>query len=329
MIINKNLDSVVRVENGAKTGKVRLNTGEMVPPLHPMFGELLSSFQLSDITEYPDTTELITRLAARHGVNPKNVMLTPGSDQGISMVFQAFGVNGRVAFPEYSFPMYEVYANQNGAKISKLKYSGNLLDPKLNLAGASECDLVVLANPQSPTGECVSVEDVHKASNDNVILLDMAYYEFSNSSLPISLIDSNVIFSFSMSKTFGIPGARVGYLIANDFLISKLKKLRHMFEVTGTSVKAAMWALANEWVLGKYRTAINHESVVLGEMGFVAKANWVFLPTSLAPLFVNCDVKTVNLFGTDCLRVTVFPGLAAYIKKSEVITANPCATYWH
>ncbi|MBQ6976828.1 MAG: histidinol-phosphate aminotransferase family protein, partial [Selenomonadaceae bacterium] len=82
----------------------------------------------------------------------------------------------------------------------------------------SRADLAVICNPNNPTGNALTVDDVEKiaASIDCAFLLDEAYVEFYGKSA-FKLVGKypNLMVARTFSKAYGLAGARVGYMIAN------------------------------------------------------------------------------------------------------------------
>ena len=113
--------------------------------------------------------------------------------------------------------MVDVYCKLFGAKKISINY-----DKKINLdkdylmkSISSKISLIIIANPNSPTGTLISIKDmekiIKKANLSNVpILIDEAYYGFSNiTALPLLKKYRNLIISRTFSKAFGLAGLRI------------------------------------------------------------------------------------------------------------------------
>ena len=73
-----------------------------------------------------------------------------------------------------------------------------------------------------------------------IVALDETYTDFGTFSLASSLDDyPNLIIMKSMSKFHGMAGMRLGYALANEFLISRLKELLPAFNVNIMSLELA------------------------------------------------------------------------------------------
>ena len=206
---------------------------------------------------YPDDSmfELKEKLANKFEVNPKNIIIGAGSDQVLEFAINAIEPK-KVLMAKTTFAMYEIYSNIVGAEIIKTKSDFHILDEfreKLN----ENPDIIFLCLPNNPVGECLDWNEVEKFINevdkDTLIIIDGAYQEyasFKDSNKKIEPKDilkyENVLYTGTFSKAYGLGGMRVGYGIANEFIISNLYKLRPPFNITNLTLKAAIVALEDE-----------------------------------------------------------------------------------
>lgn len=301
------LRKIQRVENKHTTGH-RAHAGErQIPFPSSKFSDLINNLTQEDFIQYPDVAPLKKRLAAKHGVSESNIMLSSGSDNILSAIFHTYlGVGDTVVLPELRFPMYDVYAAQCGANVYEMPYLGEVLDTRIP---DIDPKLVVLANPNSPVGDIPEIPQTICP-----LVVDEAYVNFGSSS--VGLVPNTLVVK-SFSKDYGLAGIRVGYVIAEDKLIEQVSSYRHMFEVTGVSVKAALWALDNESLMHEYTSVVMKEKETLRSMGYkVTVGNWVHFEEDLYDSFSSkgIHVKKASLFGKPVIRVTVFPGLSNLLK---------------
>ena len=87
-------------------------------------------------------------------------------------------------------------------------------------------EMVILVNPNNPTGTLVSKNDVikiHKSLNDKqVFIVDESFIDFANEDASIekyAIKHNNIIIIRSLSKDFGIAGLRLGYAVMPEDLI--------------------------------------------------------------------------------------------------------------
>ncbi len=194
------------------------------------------------------------KIANYADVNDGQVMITNGSDQGIDLIFRTFTAKGdKVIIPSPSFAMFYQLADVVGNKVVKPSYEkdGIIKFPLDELL--SEIDentkLVVLCNPNNPTGTLISVEEIEEIvvaarQVGAIVYVDEAYYEFSKVTAS-GLIDKydNLIITRTFSKAFGLASLRIGYILACKELIAELLKVRGPYDVNMISAIGAEEAL--------------------------------------------------------------------------------------
>ena len=223
------LEEYVPGEQPSDGKYIKLNTNESPYPPSPKVVAALNSVEVNKLNLYPDTavSEMTRRLAELYGVKRENVIVTNGSDEALSFAFMAYA-RGGVAFPDISYGFYKVYAELYGcdAKIVPLREDFTL-DPEdyMNLGR-----MVVIANPNAPTGLAVTPSDVERiaASNpNNVVLIDEAYVDFGGEScVPLTKKYKNLLVVQTFSKYRSLAGARLGFAVGDAALIADLNKLK-------------------------------------------------------------------------------------------------------
>ncbi len=241
------------LEGRASKGYLLLDFNEMTIEPSPKVKKALKEFVDSGrLQVYPEYGDLVSRIAQYAGVKSSQVIATNGSDQGIDIIFRAFVKNNdKVIIPTPSFPMFYQSAGIQGAEILKPYYKEDLSFPfeeTLNLTN-EDVKLVVVVNPNNPTGTAVSREDllkiVKKAKNNNIAVLhDEAYFEFSGITAK-DLIDDfdNLFITRTLSKQFGIASLRAGYVLSQEENIKELLKIRGPYDVNMFAKTAILTAL--------------------------------------------------------------------------------------
>lgn len=105
--------------------------------------------------------------------------------------------------------------------------------------------LIILCNPNNPTGNATNTKDIKKIlDSQKLVLVDEAYFEFSGKTVS-SLVKEypNLIIIRSFSKWAGIAGLRLGYLIASPYLIKQLMKIKPPYNVNIVAELAGLIAL--------------------------------------------------------------------------------------
>lgn len=231
----------------------KLNTNESPYPPGPAVIKAVSDPDLiSRLRLYSDPTmsRLKKALADRYDVSPENVFVSNGSDEILNFAFMAFGQDG-VLFPEISYGFYEVFGDVNQREYQKVPLMDNF-DVRVSDYFASG-KMVVLANPNAPTGKAVSREDVARIcerNKDHVVLIDEAYVDFGAESC-VSLISryENLLVVHTYSKSRSLAGARLGFSFASETLTKDLEKIKfstNPYNVNSLTAEAGIAALSED-----------------------------------------------------------------------------------
>ena len=107
-------------------------------------------------------------------------------------------------------------------------------------------DMVIIANPNNPTGTYISTARIkHFLTNfKGLLVVDEAYIDFYGGSA-IGLINEydNIIVTRSFSKSYSLAGLRVGLAIANGDIIKGLLKIKDSYNVDALALAGAEAAL--------------------------------------------------------------------------------------
>jgi histidinol-phosphate aminotransferase len=199
------------------------------------------------ISAYPEFHTIYKILAKKFKINTNNIVLTPGSDAALKNTFEIFyKKNKKVITIHPTFAMVDVYCKIFQTKQIKIGYNDKLeLDlDSLNRSIDKNTCLIILANPNSPTGSLIKKKELEslliKAKRYGVkVIIDEAYYEFSkyNYLNKIKKYD-NLIIIRTFSKLFGLAGLRAGYVASNHKIIKKYFAIKPMYEINSIAVKA-------------------------------------------------------------------------------------------
>ncbi len=218
------------------------------------------------LNRYPDRdfralrADLAGYLAVESGVElaEDQIWAANGSNEIMLHLLQAFGGPGRTALsfaPTYS--MYPEYARDTSTRwVVGRRAEDFTIDPQpaAALIAAEAPSVVLLASPNNPTGTALparTLEVVLDAAADVpggcVVVVDEAYGEFRRegvrSALHLLADRPHLVVSRTMSKAFGLAGARVGYLAAAPALVDALRVVRlpyHLSAVTQAVARAAL-----------------------------------------------------------------------------------------
>ena len=209
---------------------IKLNTNESPYPPAPSVVEAMTAEQVELLRLYSDPTAkgLKEKLADLYGVKPENVFVSNGSDEVLNFAFMAFGGKGAV-FPEISYGFYQVYGDLYGIDYRKVPLKEDFSIDHTEYCGVNK--MVVIANPNAPTGMSLPVAEIEEiVSNnpDSLVLIDEAYVDFGGeSSLPLIEKYDNLLVTRTFSKSRCLAGGRLGYAFANASIIADLEKIKY------------------------------------------------------------------------------------------------------
>ncbi|MFA4819023.1 MAG: histidinol-phosphate transaminase [Patescibacteria group bacterium] len=242
---------------------------------------------------YPEYFDLERRIAKYADVKINQVMITNGSDQGIDIIFRTFTERGdKVIIPSPSFAMFyqcaQIVGNEIVCPLYKKDDLAFPLEEVLSLID-EQTKLIVVCNPNNPTGTGVSVADIEKIARKAkkaVVYVDEAYFEFSKITTT-SLIRKypNIIITRTFSKAFGLASLRIGYVIARAEYIAEMLKIRGPYDVNMAAYYAACAALGDRKSMERYVDDVMTKAKPLVEKFFSQNAVPYFLSRSNFILF--------------------------------------------
>ncbi len=258
--------------------------------------------QQNRLQTYPEYGLLEKKLANYTEVNTNQILVTNGSDQGIDLIFRTFtDREDKVIIPTPSFPMFYQSAKIVGNKIAYPLYKNT--DPSFPITEVIKAidkfvKLIVICNPNNPTGTLVSLNDIKKIASkakDAIVLVDEAYFEFSKVSA-VSLIKKypNIIVTRTFSKAFGLASLRIGYVIASKECIQELRKVRGPYDINMIAYSAASSLLDDKKDTEKYVEEVMKKSKPMIEKFFIKNGIPFYSSSANFILFKPKDSKFVE-----------------------------------
>ncbi len=222
-------------------------------PFGPSPGVQEAVFEaLARLHRYPDPLADELRRALGHDldVDPECILVGNGSDELLYLLSLAFAAGGTVVCADPPYRLDELVARVVGATPVKVPLVGYRHD--LEKMAAIEADVAFICNPHNPTGTVVaraSLEDFLDRCRARVVVVDEAYVEFTDDPQIGSVVGlaegGRVVVLRTLSKLFGLAGARVGYLVASRPVVDVLRRIRPPFSVNAVAQAAAIAGLAD------------------------------------------------------------------------------------
>lgn len=218
---------------------------------------------LNFINRYPESNCFYLRqaLSKRLKVKPEQLVFGNGSDELITLALRSFVDEGdevMVATP--TFLIYELASKIQGAKIKNIPTRYFKYDLRaMKAAITKDTKMVFIANPDNPNGTYVTKEELEdflkNLPEDLIVFIDEAYFDFVEEKDYPNGLDyiskHNVIASRSFSKSYGLAGLRIGYIVANPEIAKYMESIREPFNVNMLAQVAALGALKDKRFLAK------------------------------------------------------------------------------
>lgn len=259
-----------------------------------------------------------------------DILLGNGSDEIIQLLAMAVAKPGaKILAPEPGFVMYKMIATFIGIDYVGVPLNADFaLDMNAMLTAINEHqpELIFLAQPNNPTGNLWSEENLHaivKTSN-GLVVLDEAYLPFSSRN-HLNWLDQydNVLVMRTLSKV-GLAGLRLGMLVGRPEWLNEINKIRMPYNINVLTQASAAFALKHYDVLvdqceqlKKQRGWLNDELNKLGFETYSSEANFILARCPQGQqaneTFSNLKKKKIlikcldggHLLLANCLRFTV------------------------
>ena len=269
---------------------VKLNTNESpFPPPDSVVEAAKREAGSVQLYSDPENSRLIDLAAKTWGVKKTQLIATNGSDEVLNFAFMAFcDKTHPIVFPDITYGFYSVFAALHGIPYEKVPLKEDFSVDYRDYVGIGKN--IVIANPNAPTGLCLSVKEVEeivKSNPDNVVIIDEAYVDFGGESC-IPLIDKydNLLVTQTFSKSRSLAGARLGLGFASENLIADLQTIRYStnpYNVNRMTEAAGVAALeADGYFTANAKTIMANRAytkAALERLGFTvldSKANFLF-----------------------------------------------------
>jgi len=266
---------------------IKLNSNENPYPPSPKVKKALKNLVAADLRLYPDPVcfEVREKIANLYGFSPTQIICGNGSDEILNIIIRTFVQPGEaIGFNEPTFPLYRILGVLQGSKV----ISQPLIDPFDHpCVPASGLKVFFLANPNSPVGFGYPMSLVGKLVRDfkGIFVVDEAYAEFaSENALQILREFENTIVVRTMSKSYSLAGARLGYAIGSEKWISEMFKVKDPFNVNQLTQTLVISALDDQDYFKRNiakiiatRDWFTQEAGLLGYKIFPSQANFIFI----------------------------------------------------
>lgn len=219
---------------------------------------------LESFNRYPEPQphELVQAMASFYGVKDNQLLITRGADEGIALLTRLFiePHKDSILINPPTFGVYKVYAHGIPANhvletpLKKLDGTFVLNTEAIahEIEKAKNLKLIYLTNPNNPTGNCFSENDILEvlkiAKDKAIVVLDETYAEFKPECSFVDRLDEfpHLIILRTLSKSFSMAGMRIGAILSsNPEVITTLKtKVMEVYPIPVASAEAALKVLS-------------------------------------------------------------------------------------
>ena len=210
--------------------------------------DLLSHLQeqLHKLNHYPEPAgeTLQRKIAAFHNLEPINCLVTNGSLEAFYLIALAYREN----ISSIVTPCFSEYEDACKIHDHDLQFVKNTDKWEKQVSGKQ---LVWFGNPNNPDGKVIRPEVLEKLLKEHpetIFVVDEAYGELCTEfQSAVSLLPNyqNLLIVRSFTKSFAIPGLRLGYVLGDNTLIEKLRDLKMPWTVNSLALEAGNFIMEN------------------------------------------------------------------------------------
>jgi threonine-phosphate decarboxylase len=215
------------------------------------------------ISRYPDpyAVTLKEALAERHGLQSAEVLVGNGSTQLIYLFCAALRPRTALviapAFSEYTNALALI-----GADVRRLSLiderAFQFSSEKLMAAWDEDCDLLVLATPNSVTGQLIPKAEIENIARlalirKKFVVIDEAFIDFVEDQSVKMLVRRNpfLLVLRSLTKYYALPGLRLGYIVGEARRIAQIASYQEPWSVNGPAIDVALACLDDQGFAAK------------------------------------------------------------------------------
>ena len=249
---------------------LRFDFNENTVGCSPRVLDRLRKLGPEELARYPEREATEAAVADFLQVTTPEVLLTNGVDEAIHLLCQTYleaGDEGLIVVPTYS--MYRIYMMSAGAHVVNIPAGKDFQFPAQSLQQSvtSRTRLIIVANPNNPTGTVAKKEDVlqiARSAPQAAVLVDEAYFEFYGQTMLEKRSDvPNLFVARTFSKAYGLAGLRAGVLVGNPGQMEALRLVASPYNVNAVALACLPVALADQAYVQQYVTGVRESRVRL------------------------------------------------------------------
>ncbi|WNK47362.1 aminotransferase class I/II-fold pyridoxal phosphate-dependent enzyme [Pantoea agglomerans] len=254
------LSYIVKKESKRNFINLKSNENLIYHLLDDDFLDLGGVLTSEDIYKYPIYDEIYSKIISY--IESENVLLTSGGHDAIRVILSSLSNDNKVLLAAPNYSGYELHF-----ALYKIPYLIHMrgpedphdLDELLSIAKHNLCNLIVITNPDPYSGDffdndtlalflqCCETEGIS-------VIVDEVYTGMGREPHTVlTKSHDNLILINSFAKSFGLPGLRVGWIIASEKYLLELRNLFPETNLSGPSIKIILHLLDKPLTILRYR----------------------------------------------------------------------------
>lgn len=224
------------------------------------------------LEKYPDIDyiELRTSIGDYNNCHIDNVVVGNGATEVLFLYMKAVKAK-KVLIIAPTFAEYERAAKAAGRDIKFFPLSKDFsLNENMLLEFITDEDVVVMCNPNNPTGKFQNLEKIKKIADflerkNKKLFIDEAFIEFVDNwkdKTAFLLKHKNIFILRALTKFFALPGVRLGYGLTYDrAILNEIKNIREPWSVNGVAEIAGKTMLLDTLYIHETENWIKQEKI--------------------------------------------------------------------
>ena len=285
------LDAISRVGGYQKpemlSGALKLDSNEnYTVPKQFQIDAIIAARRNADVREYPlgGTERLVAALSRFTKMPASMIAVGNGSDQILDMLLAHVAGDGRggpaaagakqgregggggvrILTSDPTFGFFEDRCRLYGMQVDGVPFSDDMtLDASAFLERAQGADVLYLDSPNNPTGFQFAKSDLQRIISkfDGLVIIDEAYGEFGRYTVSgMARRHPNLAVVHTLSKSFGLAGLRLGYMIADRRLAGAFTDVvQYPYPLSTISIEAGLEALRRSDQIRETAKAVKSE----------------------------------------------------------------------
>ena len=188
----------------------------------------------------PEPFSLEAVIARKHDIPADCVLVTSGATEAIYLIAQTFSLQKESYTASILHPTFSEY--EDACRMYGI--------PPLSAYDAAAHSILWLCNPNNPTGTVFSPAEIRQyAQQFDYVIVDQSYEDYTLAPMlsPQDAANSqNILQLHSLTKTYAIPGLRIGYIIAPPSIIRLLRQYVRPWSVNALAIEAGKWLMEND-----------------------------------------------------------------------------------